>query len=106
MHSPFTIPYLYTMDQETYDNVVSLFSAHGFSIKEYGLGCRGYINLGDMSWIEFIGFRATPEILVEMCIDGKMLEEIVITELGQAEFIVEQFKLNENTSIQYDKNQT
>jgi hypothetical protein len=94
------------MDLETYDKALSLFSAAGFKTQQYGLGHRGYINLGDLSWIEFIGFKATPEMQVDIQIENSKLEEITITELAQVEYIIDQFKLSENKDIQYGENQT
>lgn len=94
------------MDLETYDKALSLFSAAGFKIQQYGLGHRGYINLGNLSWIEFIGFKATPEMQVDIQIENNKLEEIIVTELAQVEYIIDQFKLSENKHLQYDKDQT
>lgn len=94
------------MDQKTYDSAISLFSSAGFKIQQYGLGHRGYINLGDLSWIEFVGFKATPEMQVDIQIGNNKLEEVAITELAQVEFIINQFKLSENKDIQYGNNQT
>ena len=94
------------MTQEQYDSILTLFSNSGFKIVDYPLGKRGYLNLGHNSWLEFMAFKTTREIEMDICTPKKEINQIPIHKIEEIEFILNQFKVSENKDIQHGENQT
>ena len=112
------------MTQEQYDSIITLFSNSGFKIVDYPLGKKGYLNLGHNSWLEFMAFKTTREIEMDICTPKKEINQIPIHTIKEIEFIFNQFNLNkkefkwidkqawdlrqgnENKDIQHGENQT